>query len=147
MDPLSITVSIIAITGAIRTTSKGIASLRKIRDRPKELAHLLSEIDELHDVLQQIYLVIDSLSLQPADQENFNRDRTIEWIKEQVEKADEAMIELDRLGQICSKTSNSGQIECSRRRWQQNQKKAKALLSEVQSIRGKLLNSLAIINL
>ena len=147
MDPLSITVSIIAITGAIRTTGKGIASLRRIRDGPKELAHLLSEIDELHDVLQQIYLVIDSLSLQPADQENFNRDRTIEWIKEQVEKADEAMIELDRLGQICSKTSNSGQIECSRRRWQQNQKKAKALLSEVQSIRGKLLNSLAIINL
>ena len=137
MDPLSITVSIIAITGAIRTTGKGIASLRKIRDGPKELAHLLSEIDELHDVLLQIYSVIDGLQLQPVNQESINRGRTIEWIKEQVEKADETMIELDRLGQICSKTSNSGQIECSRQKWQQNQTKARTLLSEVQSIRGK----------
>lgn len=147
MDPLSITVSIIAIIGAIETTGKGIASLRKIRDGPKELARLLREIDELHDVLLQINSVLDGLQLEPANQEGTHRGRTIEWIREQVGKADETMIELDRLGQACSKTSNSGQVECSRRRWQQNRKKATTLLSDVQSIRGKLLSSLAILNL
>lgn len=147
MDPLSITVSIIAITSAIRSTGKGIASLRRIRDGPKELAQLLSEIDELHNVLLQIYSVIDGVQLEPVNRESINRGRTIEWIKEQVEKADETMIELDRIGQICSKISTSGQIECSRRKWQQNQTKAKTLLSEVQSIKGKLLNRLVILNL
>lgn len=147
MDPLSIAVSTIAIIGAITTTGKGIASLRQIRDGPKELARLLSEIDELHDVLLQISSVVDGLRLEPANQEDTHRCRTIEWIKEEVEKADETIIELDRLGQICSKTSDTGQIECSRRRWQQNRTKAKSLLSDVQSIRGKLLSSLAILNL
>lgn len=147
MDPLSVTVSVIAIIGAITTTGKGIASLRQIRDAPKELARLLSEIDELHDVLQQIYSVVDGLRLESAGQEDIHTYRTIEWIKEQVEKADEAVLELDRLGQICSKTSDTGQTECSRRRWQQNRTRAKTLLSDVQSIRGKLMSSLAIINL
>ena len=147
MDPLSITVGIIAIIGAITTTGKGIASLRQIRDGPQELTRLLGEIDELHDVLLQISSVVDSLRLESANQDDIHGYRTIEWIKEQVEKADEAVIELDRLGQICSKTSDTGQVECSRRKWQQNRTQAKTLLSDVQSIRGKLLSSLAIINL
>ena len=147
MDPLSITVSIVAIIGAIRTSGKAIASLRKIRDGSKELARLLREIEELHDVLLQINSVLDGLQFEPTNQEGSHQGRTIEWIREQVGKADETMIELDRLGQACSKTSNSGQVECSRRRWQQNRTKATALLSDVQSIRGKLLSSLAILNL
>lgn len=147
MDPLSVTVSIIAIAGAIRTTGKGVASLRKIRDGPQELARLLSETEELHDVLLQISSVINGLRLDSANQEEIYRCRTIEWIKEQVEKADETMTELDRLGQMCSKTSTSGQIEFSRRKWQQNRTKATTLLSDVQLVRGKLLSSMAILNL
>ena len=42
-----------------------------------------------------------------------------EWIKEQVEKTDDAMVERDRLGQVRSEMSDAGQIECSRRRWQE----------------------------
>lgn len=68
MDPLSVTVSIIAIAGAIRTTGKGVASLRKIRDGPQELARLLSETEELHDVLLQISSVINGLRLDSANQ-------------------------------------------------------------------------------
>ena len=147
MDPLSLTVSIIAITGAIKTTGKGIASLRKIRNGPNELARLLSETDELHDVLCQIQSVLDRISSGSPHQQDAYRCRAMDWTKEQVQKADEAMIELDRLGQICSKTSDAGQIECSRRKWQQNRAKAMTLLSDVQSIQGKLLNSLVIINL
>lgn len=147
MDPLSITVSILAIAGAIRTTGKGIAKLRKIRDGPKELVRLLSETDELHDVLLQIYSVIRSLRSEPANQEDVFQCRTIEWIKEQVEKADESMIELDRLGQVCSKTSSSGQVEYSKLKWHQNRTNATRLLSDVQSTRGKLLSSLAIVSL
>ena len=147
MDPLSLTVSIIAITGAIKTTAKGIASLRKIRNGPKELASLLSETDELHDVLCQIQSVLDHIGSGAPHQQDSYRCRAMEWTKEQVQKADEAMVQLDRLGQICSKTSDSGQIECSRRKWQQNRAKAMTLLSDVQSIQGKLLNSLVIINL
>ena len=147
MDPLSLTVSIIAITGAIKTTGKGIASLRRIRNGPKELASLLSETDELHDVLCQIQSVLDHIRSGAPDQQDAYRCRAMEWTKEQVEKADEAMIELDRLGHICSKTSDSGQIECSRRKWQQNRTKAMTLLSDVQSIQSKLLSSLVIINL
>ena len=146
MDPSSITVSIIAIISAIRTTGKIIPSLRKIQSGPKDQARLLSEIDELHDVLLQIDSVVDSIRLEPANHLDVYRWRTIEWIEDQVEKADETVMELDRLGQICSETSTSGQIECSRRKWQQNEKKAMTLLSDVQSIRGKLLSSLAILN-
>lgn len=145
MYPLSITVSTIAIFSAIWTTGKGIASLRKIRNGPKELALLLSETDELHNVLLHISSVVDAFRSEPANQEETYPCWTIGWIKAQVEKADEAMIELDKIRQICSKTSTSGQVECSRRRWQQNRTKAPTLLSNIQSIRGKLLSSLAII--
>lgn len=147
MDPLSVTVSKIAITGAIWTSGKGIASLRRIRDGPEELARLLSKRNKLHDVLLQISSVVDGLRLAPAGEGETYRCRTTEWIQEQVKKADETMIELDRLGQKCSKVSNLGQIEWPRRRWLQNRTKATTLLSDVQSIRGKLLSSLAIINL
>ena len=141
------TVSIIAITGAIKTTGKGIASLRRIRNGPKELASLLSETDDLHDVLRQIQSVLDHIRSRAPHQQDAYRCWAMEWTKEQVEKADEAMIELDRLGQICSKTSDSGQVECSRLKWQQNRTKAITLLSDVQSIQNKLLSSLVIINL
>ena len=147
MDPLSLAVSIIAITGAIKATGKGIVSLRKIRDGPKELACLLSETDELHDVLLQIQSVVDHIGLEAPNQQDAYRFGAIKWIKEQLDKANVAVAELDRLGLECSKTSNSGQIECSRRKWQKNRSKATTLLSDVQSIRGKLLGSLAIINL
>ena len=147
MNPLSITVSILAIAGAISTTGKGIASLRKIRDGPQELARLLRETDELHEVLLLIYSVIHSLRSEPANRDDAYRRRTMEYIKEEVEKADELMIELDRLGQICSRSSSSGQIEYSRLRWQRNRTRITRLLSDVQSIRGKLLGSLSIISL
>lgn len=90
-DPLSITVGIVTITGAIRTTGKGVASLRNIHDGPKEQTYLLSEIDELHDFFLQIHLAIDGLNLQPANQEKINQGWTIEWIKEEAEKADETI--------------------------------------------------------
>ena len=147
MDPLSITVSIIAIAGAIKSTGKIVAAFRNLPDRPKELVRLISETDELHDILLQISSVVDNFRLDAESKDDIYRCRTIEWIAEQVQKADESMIELDRLGQICSKTSSSGQIECSRKKWQQNRAKAATLLSDLQSIRGKLLSSLAIINL
>ena len=76
MDPLSVTVSTIAITGAIWTSGKGIAPLRRIRDGPKELARLLSETSELHDVLLQISSVVDGLRLAPADEGEIYRCRT-----------------------------------------------------------------------
>ena len=147
MDPLSITVSLIAIAGAIKSTGKIVAAFRNLPDGPKELVRLLSETDELHDILLQISSVVDDLRLDAACKDDIYRCRTIEWIGEQVKNADESMIELDRLDQICSKTSDSGQIECSRKKWQQNRAKAATLLSDLQSIRGKLLSSLAIINL
>ena len=147
MDPLSITVSLIAIAGAIKSTGKIVATFRNLSDRPKELVRLLGETDELHDILLQISSVVDNFRLDAAFKDDIYRCRTIEWIGEQVKKADESMIELDRLGQICSKTSSSGQVECSRKKWQQNRAKAAALLSDLQSIRAKLLSSLAIINL
>lgn len=147
MDPLAITVSIIGIAGAIRATGKAVASLRKIRDGPQELADLLSETVELHDVLLQISSVVDGHRLESTNQGGIYQCRTVEWMKEQVDKADEVMIELDRLGQMCSKVSSSGQIECSKRKWRQNRTKAKTLLSDAQSIRGKLLSSMAILNL
>ena len=146
-DPLSLTVSIITIIGVIKTTGKGISSLRRIRNGPKELGSLLSETDDLHDVLCQIQSVLDHIRSGAAHQQDAYRRRAMEWTKEQVEKVDEAMVELDRLGQICTKTSDSGQIECSRRKWQQNRTKAMTLLSDVQSIQSKLLSSLIIINL
>ena len=147
MDPLSLTVSIITITGAIKTTATGIASLRKIRNGPKELASLLNETDELHDVLCQIKSALDHIESGAPHQQDAYRCRAMKWTKEQLQKADEAMIKLDRLGQICPKQSDSGQIECSRRKWQQNRAKAMTLLSDVQSIQSKLLSSLIIINL
>ena len=130
-----------------RPLEKVLHPLRKIRDGPKELASLLSETDDLHDVLCQIQSVLDQISSGAPRQQDAYRCRAMEWTKEQVEKADEAMVELDRLGQICSKKSDSGQIECSRRKWQQNRTKAMTLLSDVRSIQGKLLSSLVIINL
>lgn len=71
------------------TSGKGIASLR--------------ETNELHDVLLQISSVLDGLRLAPADEGEIYRCRTTEWIQEQVKKADETMIELDRLGQKAPK--------------------------------------------
>ena len=146
MDPLSITVSVIAIAGAISATGKGIASLRKIRDGPKELENLLRELDGLHNVLLQISSVVERLSLEPVVQEDVYRSRAIQYIKEQVETADKIMIELDSLRQTCSKPSTSGQVEFSRRRWLQNWAKVTTLLSGVQLIREKLLGSLIVIN-
>ena len=147
MDPLSIAVSTISITGAVWTTGKGIAALRKFRDGPKDLARLLRETDDLHKVLLQICSVVDDFQLEPASRENPYRCWTVEWIKEQIKEADEAMIELDRLGHLCSTRSNSGELVCSKWEWQKNRTKATTLLSHVQAIRGKLLSGLTILNL
>ncbi len=98
-------ISTITIPGAIRTTGNGIASLRKVRDAPKDLARLLRE---LHDVLLQIYPVADGIGIEAANHQDVYRCGTIDWIKEQVVKADKAMMERDRLGQIRVETSDAG---------------------------------------
>lgn len=77
----ALAVSITAITDAIKFAEKGIPPSRKIRDGPKELARLLSETDELHNVLSRIHLVVERIRLGAPNQQDAYRYGVIECIK------------------------------------------------------------------
>ena len=108
MDHLWMTVSIIAISVAIKSIGEAIVSLRRISNGPKELAGHLSETDDLHWILLQIHWVLEHNRPEDLSQHNFQRCRAIEPTKKQLANADEVIVELDRLDQICSKLTDSG---------------------------------------
>ena len=48
MDPLSISASIIAVIGTIRTVSQGLERLASLRHAPDQLLALTNEVSTLH---------------------------------------------------------------------------------------------------
>ena len=60
MDPLSVTASALTIIGAIDQSVKCIRKLQAIRKAPSELAQLLVEVSDLHQVLLLVAAVVSN---------------------------------------------------------------------------------------
>ena len=70
--------------------------------------HWPQEVSKNVVPLLQIHRVLDQNRPEDLSQHNNQRCRAIEMTKEQVENADEVIVEFDRLDQICSKLTDSG---------------------------------------
>ena len=54
MDPLSVTASVLAIFGAARQVTKGLAKVRTLHHAPAELSSLINEVSDLQAILSQV---------------------------------------------------------------------------------------------
>jgi hypothetical protein len=61
MDPLSLTASVVAITGAVATTTKLLNKLLALRNFPLKLQQLYNEVSDIHAVLLLVAETADDL--------------------------------------------------------------------------------------
>ena len=64
MDPLSLTASVIAITGAVATATKLLNKLLALRNFPLKLQQLYNEVSDIHAVLLLVAETADELDAQ-----------------------------------------------------------------------------------
>lgn len=99
MDPLSITVSAIALGGFVTTVGKGIKALRSLGDAPDEFCALLNELKMLQMVASKVRDL--SISVPATDLDTFRDDlaQTVGRLESLVSRFEKSSKGLDRHGQ------------------------------------------------
>ena len=91
-DPLSITVSIIAVVGAAEGVTKTLAKIKSIRNAPDELLALIKEVSDLMIILRDLQNYVNQNTHRPQISQE-----ELESISTLINRAKDKLLELDKL--------------------------------------------------
>lgn len=140
MDPLSITVGILAILGAGGQVCKGLQKLTALKNAPAALAALNNEVADIHCVVQELH------DLARQYQDIYGRPvhpsvcRALERVKETV-----LMLEQLIAYELTLVDSRNGQLKLRRTAWMRSEHKVKELQQQMRSDRINLAAALSVL--
>ena len=139
MDPLSITASVIAILGAAREVTKGLAKVQALQHAPAELSGLINEVSDLRAVISQVSIFSNQL-----EEENFRGP--VVALKGHLSRA---MVQLRTLDNLINtklfKFRADGTTRMSRRAWIRLRADVELMQRELRSIRGNIGTALGVV--
>ena len=145
MDPLSVTVSILAVIGAGSTIGKGLKKIISTRHLPDVLFQLNNEVTDLQYIVQGVHNLLQQRS--QADQEDGGLLSSDESLVSALEHAKKTLLALESLiaYQLITVDSRNGRVKIDRLSWLRAESQVKSLKDDIRTDRVRLSTALSLL--